>query len=212
MRIGDTTQKLKRATKEVIRGAANTPLLVLRWCRITYPKLALLVISIIVAYYLFTLPTIKTFFENLGTLGYVGIFFAGLFFSFGFTAPFAIGIFATLNPENIALAALIGGFGALLSDLLIFRFIRFSFIDEFTRLQKIRPFRILSTSIKNNMAEKVRLYLLYALAGFIIASPLPDEVGISMLAGLTTIQMRKLAFISFIGNTCGIFTILLLTH
>src|SRR3989344_289257 len=73
---------------------------------------------------------------SLGELSYLGIFIAGLFFSFGFTTPFAIGFFLTVGAENIFIAALIGGCGALISDILIFKLIRFSFMDEFKRLEK----------------------------------------------------------------------------
>ena len=211
MKIGDKTEKLKRAIEEVIKDTANTPLSVLRWCRITYPKLALLIISIVVAYYFFTIPKFSLFLVSLDSLGYLSVFIAGLLFSFGFTTPFAIGLFATLNPSNIILASLIGGIGALISDIIIFRLIRLSFMDEFERLQKTSPFRMITHAIENNLARKIRIYCLYVLAGFIIASPLPDEIAISMLAGITTIRIRNLALISFIMNTLGILLILLIT-
>jgi len=211
MKISDKTEKLKRAIEEVIKGTANTPLLVLRWCRITYPKLALLAISIVVAYYIFTIPKFSLFLDSLDGMGYIGVFIAGLLFSFGFTTPFAIGLFATLNPENIPLASLIGGIGALISDIIIFRLIKLSFMDEFKRLQKTSPFKMLTHAVENNLAKKIRIYGLYVLAGFIIASPLPDEIAISMFAGITTIEVKRLALISFIMNTLGIMLILFIT-
>lgn len=173
-----------------------------------YPKLALLALSIVAAYQLFTFPSIRAFISALGDFGYFGMFVAGLLFSFGFTAPFAIGLLMTLNPPNIFLAALIGGSGALLSDLCIYNLIKFSFMNEFKRLQRTAPVRIAAGAMEHTLSGKIRAYLLYALAGFIIASPLPDEIGVSMLAGLTTIRARTLALLSFVMNMLGIFVIL----
>ena len=51
---------------------------------------------------------------------------------------------------------------------------------------------------------------MYAFAGILIASPLPDEAGVTMLAGLTKISVKSLALISFILNTLGIIILLIL--
>jgi len=61
-----------------------------------------------------------------------------------------------------------------------------------------------------NVNEKIRIYLMYAFAGILIASPLPDEAGVTMLAGLTKISVKSLALISFILNTLGIIILLML--
>ncbi len=199
-------------TRETVESTAIAPLRMLRWCRITYPKLVLLATSIIAAYYVFTLPAISSFLNSFGAFGYIGIFIAGLLFSFGFTTPFAIGLFATLNPANIFIASIIGGIGALVSDLCIYMFIKFSFMDEFTRLQKTRPFQMIIKTFTNNLAAKIRIYLLYMAAGIILASPLPDEIGISMLAGITTVKTKNLALLSFIMNTLGVFIVLFISR
>ncbi|HLF53600.1 MAG TPA: hypothetical protein VI544_00290 [Candidatus Nanoarchaeia archaeon] len=173
-----------------------------------YPKLAGLVIAIIAAYFIFSNPQIAGYVSKLNGLGYLGVFIAGLFFTFGFTAPFAAGFFITLNPENIWLAAFLGGFGAMLGDLLIFKFIRFSFIDEFQRLENTRVMRKTSSLIDRTLGHKIKIYIMYALAGLLIASPLPDEAGVILLAGLTRIKANILAIISFIMNTLGILILL----
>ena len=176
-----------------------------------YPKLILLVLSILSAYYLFRYHLSIDMVEILDSLGYLGIFCTGLFFSFGFTTPFAIGLFAAMQPQNIVLAALVGGSGALLADLLIFKMIKISFMDEFNQLENTSLFRKIHSILEKNLAKRLRIYILYALAGIIIASPLPDELGISLLAGLTTIKIGKLAIVSFMMNTLGIAIIFLLT-
>lgn len=175
-----------------------------------YPKLILLALSIVFAYYLFRNPVVVEKIASLHGLSYFGIFIAGLLFSFGFTAPFAFGFFLVIKPENIFLTALIGGFGAFLSDMIIFKTIKFSLMDEFLLLKKTTPLKKINKIIKKNFEWKIRNYILYFFAGLIIASPLPDEIGIAMLAGLTEIDQRKLGVISIIMNTIGIFILLLI--
>jgi uncharacterized membrane protein YdjX (TVP38/TMEM64 family) len=148
--------------------------------------------------------------SSLGDFGYFDIFIAGICFSFGFSTPFAIGFFIISNPSNILLAALIGGLGALVSDLLIFKIIRFSFMDEFKRLKKSRPIVEVDRMLDSHWIHGVKNYLLFVFAGLVIASPLPDELGVSMLAGLTRIKVYLLAIISFIMNSFGIFIMLLI--
>lgn len=177
--------------------------------RFKYPKLLLLILIVIFTYVLFTQPYFEDSVYVIKNLGYISIFIAGLLFSFGFTTPFAIGIFLSLNPENIFLASILGGFGAMISDLFIFKIIKFSFIDEFKLLEKTTSFRTILSLINKNIGHKIRIYLLYAFVGVIIASPLPDEIGVMMLAGLTSIKIKKLAFISFVFNTLGILILLL---
>ena len=175
-----------------------------------YPKLFLLVIFSIISYFIFSNDFVQSIVISLGELSYLGIFIAGLFFSFGFTTPFAIGFFLTVGAENIFIAALIGGCGALISDILIFKLIRFSFMDEFKRLEKTRIIHGINALMSGRLFSHFKLYLLYFFAGLIISSPLPDELGISMLAGLTRIKLHTLALISFVMNTFGIFLILLI--
>jgi len=173
-----------------------------------YPKLILLIILIILAYYIFKNPLISEIINRLGQLNYLGMFIAGMLFAFGFSAPFAVGFLITVHPSNIFLAAIIAGTGALTSDLLIFKWIRFSFQDEFQKIKKSKLSKEINEILNNNLGLKLKIYLIYLLAGIFIASPLPDEIGVTMLAGLTIIKKRVLAVISFVLNTLGILIIL----
>ena len=173
-----------------------------------YPKILLLLVMIVLSYFIFRNPSISDYLSHLGGLGYLGIFIGGILFAFGFTAPFSVGLFISLNPSNIWIAGIIGGLGALISDLLIFKLIKFSFIDEFNRLRNTKTLKKIGRLIQKSIGEKIKVYLMYALAGILIASPLPDEAGVIMLAGLTKINFKVLAIISFILNTLGIILIL----
>lgn len=58
------------------------------------------------------------------------------------------------------------------------------------------------------MPPKAVLYLSTGVAGFIIASPLPDEIGVTLLAGVTKIETRVVAVVALTLNTVGIFAVL----
>ena len=83
-------------------------------------------------------------------------------------------------------------------------------MDEFERLEKTHPARMINKEIKKEIPKKIRNYLLYFIAGLIIASPLPDEVGVTMLAGLSHIKIYYLALIGLIFNSLGILVMLLI--
>jgi len=164
---------------------------------------------ILLSYFIFKNPLVANEISKLQSLSYLGIFIAGLFFTFGFSAPFAIGFLIVSNSQNIFLAAVLGGVGALVSDMLIFKFIKFSFMDEFEKLEKTKIVREGVFVVKNHFKKRVVHYILYAFAGIFIVTPLPDELAIIMLAGLTSIKPKILAVISFVLHTLAIYLILL---
>ncbi len=172
-----------------------------------YPKLLLLTTTIALSYYLFSLSIIKDFVTNLNQFGYFSQFIAGVLFSFGFTTPLSIGFFITSHPSNILLASVVAGVGSVIGDMVIFKTIKFSFMNEFKELEKKKAIKKIENIVKNNKHVLIRHYLIYISAGIILMSPLPDEMGISMLAGLTTIKQGTLALISFILHTIPFFLI-----
>jgi len=166
-----------------------------------YSKLIILTITVTLAYLIFREPGIYKYINSLNSLSYAGVFIAGMLFVFMFSAPFGIGYFVALNPANLWLAAIIGGVGAATADVLIFKFFKASFKDEIEDVEDNPIFKKFSKRLKTKLKAKVRLYLMYLLAGFIIATPLPDEVGVLMLAGLKKVDPVKLAIIAFFMHT-----------
>lgn len=174
---------------------------------IKYPKLLLLFITFIITYLLFHERTYPPFHDFLISLGYAGTFLAGIFFAYGFTAAPAAAILLILAKEqNIFLAGFIGGFGALVGDLIIFNFIRHSLDDEINKLSREKVVKY----INHNTPSLFKKYLVPVIAGFIIASPLPDEIGVSLLAASRTISIKIFSAISYLLNTAGIFIIILI--
>jgi uncharacterized membrane protein YdjX (TVP38/TMEM64 family) len=176
-----------------------------------YPKLLLLTATIILSYYLFSLPQVKDFVLNLDQFNYLSDFIAGIFFSFGFTTPLSIGYFVTTYSENIFLTSIIAGIGSVIGDIIIFKTIKISFMDEFKELERKKAIKKIEKIVENNKHVLIRHYLLYIFAGIILASPLPDELGVSMLAGLTTIKTKIFAVISFLLHTIGFYVIIYFT-
>lgn len=143
----------------------------------------------------------------------MSMFLGGAFFSFGFTAAFAVAMFIELaDTVHPFTGALIAGFGAVISDLLIFRFIRLSFQDEFEKLKLSRLLQKIKEIFDHHLSEKIKEYVLWTFAGFLIASPLPDEFGVTLLSGMTNIKQRTFVIIAFCLNTIGIFTILFFSN
>ena len=166
--------------------------------------------AILFAYLIFRNSAVSQFVLHLGNLSYLSVFIAGILFAFGFTAPFAAGFFITLNTGNILLVGTIGGLGALIADVIIFKFIRVSLTGEFSRLKNTSVINKTSKLIEKSIGKRIQLYLMYALAGLLIASPLPDEAGVIMLTGLTRIKLGTMMKLSFILNTAGIIVLLII--
>ena len=119
---------------------------------------------------------------------YLPVFFAGLLFSAGFSTPIAMGFFLTLDPTNIYLSAFIGGLGALIADLGIFSFVRLSFTNEFKLLKKGSFIKHISSIVESIVPKRLRKFLVYVIVMFVIISPLPDELGVALLAGFTKVH------------------------
>ncbi|OHA00963.1 MAG: hypothetical protein A3C12_02685 [Candidatus Sungbacteria bacterium RIFCSPHIGHO2_02_FULL_49_20] len=127
-------------------------------------------------------------------------FVAGMFFTSIFTTVFATVVFAEIAQDNsLVLTAVFGGLGAFVGDYIIFRFVRDTLLEDIRGLLQI--------SHADRFAEIFRLQLFRFLAPFfgavIIASPLPDELGVALL-GLSEISTKKFAVFSFLLNATGI--------
>src|SRR3989344_9192231 len=96
-----------------------------------------ILISIIVAVYILKSDFVYNIIKNTGGLGYIDAFFVGMFFSYGFTTMPAISVLfiiaSYLNPFYVAL---LGSLGAVLSDYLIFIFVKKKIIKEIKKWEK----------------------------------------------------------------------------
>ncbi len=179
--------------------------------KIKYSRLSLLLLTVVIAAVLFYEGRhYVPLHDLLMSLGYIGTFFAGVFYAFGFTSAPATAILLVLAKEqNLVLSVLVGGLGALLSDILIFLFIRYSFMGEIKRLKREKIVRYVAREERILLGRYYK-YVFPALTGFLIASPLPTEIGVSMMASMKRVSWRKFLVIAYVLHTLGVFLILVI--
>lgn len=170
-----------------------------------YPNLTLLAISVAATVWLFYSGHLGGVVALFGKLGYLGVFLAGLMFVSTFTIlPATAILFAFAQGLPALPVALVGAAGAMIMDYLAFRFIRDHLLAElnpFLKMLRIyRPVNILRT--------KYFAWLAPVVGAIVIASPLPDELGLTLL-GLTKISASRFITLTFTMNFVGILLIAL---
>ncbi|MGI6103421.1 MAG: hypothetical protein ACOYBJ_02275 [Patescibacteria group bacterium] len=172
-----------------------------RW---QYRNTALLVGSIAVFALLAGTPAARTALELTSSFGYLGAFIAGAFFVSVFTiAPASLILFQIAETHNHFHVALAAGLGAVLGDYVVLRL----FTD--TVFREIAPiFKVLHTSRFGAFFRTPYFaWLMPFIGAFIIASPLPDELGVGVL-GLTYLSRWQFLLVAFVLNAVGIFFII----
>lgn len=181
-----------------------------------FPLTLLLIASMLGAYALFMTGGLNWIHEiDHGWGEYASVFIGGMLFTFGFTAPFGVGIFVEIgHAVHPIYGALLGGVGAMIADLLIFDVIRFEALHhEIIRMKSCAIIQRIHRLLHHErFPEKLRRYLLWCFAGIMITSPFPDEIGIILIGSMSTIDRKTLGLLCYIFNTLGIFLILLGTH
>ena len=157
------------------------------------------------AIYLFRNEAFHSYLLHLGTLGYLGAFIGGILFVSTFTVATATLILLVLaeglNPVEIGLFA---GAGAVIGDLLIFRFVKDSLRREVESLyNNIDSNHHLSKVVHSRYFS----WTLPVMGGLLIASPLPDEIGISLM-GISKMRTYQFVLLSFLLNSIGIFLVI----
>jgi len=158
--------------------------------------------SFVLASIILTSSLIRDFIQSLGTYSYLGVLISGIFFVYGFTAlPATASIILLSKSLNPVLIGLIGGFGAVVSDLLIFSYVRYGLDPDIKYILKKTGI----TRIKELKRTRLR-WIIPFLAGFIIASPLPDEVG-TFIFGIANYDLKKFLIYAYLLNSLGIMAI-----
>jgi len=179
-----------------------------QWRFWSYKNTLLLVVSLIAFLFIAETPLIERFIQRFGELGYLGAFVVGAMFASVFTvAPATIILFEMANLLNPLEVAVIAGLGAMAGDYLIFRLFQDKIIVELKPLFKgfIRP------SIRKLFRTPYFSWLIPFFGAIIIASPFPDEVGVSIL-GLSRIRRWQFLLITFILNATGIIFVVALAR
>lgn len=166
-----------------------------------FHDVSIVALSILVALILVKTDVLVRILTSTKELELIGSFIAGMFFTTIFTtAPAIVTLGEIAQSQGIWLTACMGALGAVLGDLVIFRFVKDRLSDHLVELvTKKGGLR----RIKHLMGSNIFRYITFLAGGFIIASPLPDELGVSLL-GLAKIRASWFVALSFIFNFVGI--------
>jgi len=152
---------------------------------------------------LFLTGSLASFLYSLKGYGYIGSYFAGLLFVDAITVSFSVAIFFSLSKEGLNpwLLSFVGALGAMAADYLIFNFVK----NKSGKNIKIHNKKYKIPKIKSKFIKKISPLI----AGFIFASPFPDEL-VSVLFGFENYDIKKYLLLSFAFNFFGILFITLL--
>lgn len=160
--------------------------------------------SIGVAVLLIRTDVLVTILTSAKELEFLGSFVAGLFFTSVFTtAPAVVTLGEIARANSIVPVVLFGALGAVIGDLLIFRFVRDRFSEHLLELAGHK-----SIGRRTRALLKMRFFRWLSLfvGGLIIASPFPDELGIGLF-GLSKMKTSWFIPLSFVFNGIGILVI-----
>ena len=169
-----------------------------------YKNLTMVFIGILLAIILSRNSSFHSFLLHMGTLGYIGAFLAGILFVSTFTvatsALVLLTLAETLSPLEIGIIA---GLGAVIGDMIIFNFIKDNLANE---IEDIYEHLDTKQHLKKVFHSKYFSWTLPVFGAAIIASPLPDEMGISLI-NLSKMTPLKFILLSYLLNSIGIFLI-----
>lgn len=166
--------------------------------------LAIVVLSIFIAVILVQTRVITNILSTTLELKALGSFIAGMFFTSVFTTTPAIVTLGEISQTNsIVSTAFFGALGAVVGDMIIFKFVRDRLSDHFFVLIKHNGWW---RRVKALFKLRYFRWGTFLVGGLIIASPFPDELGISLL-GLSKMKTRLFVLVSFVFNFIGIIII-----
>ncbi len=164
--------------------------------------------SVVAAYFIVQLGTVNQFMMSIGGLAYAGSFIAGVFFTSAFTTIPAIAVLSELALiTDPWIVALFGGVGAVTGDYILFLIVRQGLSHDVKYLIAHMGFK----RVRKLFHTKLLEHVLPLLGALVLASPLPDELGLAML-GFSKIDKDRFLLISLAMNTFGIFVIAIIAR
>jgi len=158
-------------------------------------------LSVLVSFILIKTQVITSILTSTKELELLGSFIAGMFFTSIFTTAPAMATLGEISLyQPILLTALVGAAGAVVGDLLIFRFVRDRVAADILELLQEKD--VVRRVSKLFTFRHFRWFTLLA-GGLILASPLPDELAVALL-GFSHVSTRYFAYLSFAFNFLGI--------
>ncbi len=169
-----------------------------------YKNLLLTLVGVVLAIFIFKLEPVHEFLLHLGNFGYIGAFIAGILFVSTFTVTTGALILTILadylHPLEIASLA---GIGAVVGDIIIFRLVKDGLASELKDMYKNH---LGGRHLSKLLHTKYFSWTLPVVGALLIASPLPDELGISLM-GISKMKTYQFIILSFVLNSVGIFVL-----
>ena len=165
--------------------------------------IAVIALSILIAIILVKTGVLTNILASSRELKLLGSLIAGMFFTSVFTvAPATVALVEIARLNSIFWVAILGGAGAMIGDLIIFRFVKNKLSEDILYLLK----KSKSEQLISIFRLRIFRWSTVFLGALIIASPLPDELGLAMM-GLSKIKTSLFIPISFLLNSLGILII-----
>jgi len=180
-----------------------------KWHRYHYKNLTYLFISILVAILLLQNQLFRNLLTYLGNYGYFGAFIGGMLFVSTFSVSIGTALLSILasklNPIEIGIIA---GLGAVIGDLTIFQFVRGKGL-----INEIKHFfnYFGGDKISHLIHTKYFSWSLPVIGALIIASPLPDELGVGLM-GISKLKTYQFIILSYVLNSIGIILVISATY
>lgn len=173
-----------------------------------YKNTTLLILSAAVFLIFADSPAVKFGIERLGEWGYVGAVFAGILSVITFTvAPALVVIYYLSEKLNLLELCLLAGFGSVIGDFIIFNF----FKDKvFIELKPILD-KLAKRPVMHIFHSPYFTWLTPVVGAIILASPLPDEFGVTLLSA-SKLKEWHFIILSFVLNSIGILIIIKGAH
>ena len=162
-------------------------------------------VSLAIAVFFATTEAITKSLVSTSEMQIVGSFVAGIFFTSMFTtapAIVALGEIAA-HGDSAWLTAAIGALGAVFGDMILFTIVRDRLSEHLIgHLRSVKGWARFS----HVMGSKSLRWLSFFIGGLVIASPFPDELGVSLL-GISKMRTSWFVVLSYIFNFIGILTV-----
>lgn len=166
-----------------------------------YRDLGIVMLSIVLAIVLVRTEALIPLFTQTREIEFLGSFIAGLFFTSVFTtAPSIVALSELAQAQSLLWVGIFGALGAVVGDVLIFRFVRDQLSAHIVGVMKNGS---LKKKLKALATRPILRYASLFVAGLIIASPFPDELGISLL-GFSKVKLSWFVPLAFVFNFVGI--------
>lgn len=170
--------------------------------------IALLIASIIFAYFLIRVGAFSQLLTFVQGLELLSAFIAGIFFTSMFTVAVASVAFIEIgNPSNVFLISTVGAIGAVCGDMLLFLFIRDAVVEDLRTVIKSASLKKLAAYFHGGVLR----WLSPILGAILIVTPFPDEVGLALM-GMSKIRTMYMIPITFVLNFIGIWAIISLNN